>query len=131
MAANGQSEVQMGTVLLYFKVVDFMLGENFTIKKKTYQFPHWPLLPAQKQYNFRSYTRHLTVSISFNAIKTRHTSNTTSSNTTVVENTYTLQPNKTLVKASRMPHLLGHDATGIVTLTTIQKPRKHFHHIVI
>ena len=31
------------------------------------------------------------------------------------ENIYTLQPDETLAKASRMPHLLGHDATGIVT----------------
>ena len=31
------------------------------------------------------------------------------------ENTYTLQPGKTLAIASRMPHLLDHDAKGIVT----------------
>ena len=31
------------------------------------------------------------------------------------ESTYTLQPRKTLAIASRMPHLLDHDATGIVT----------------
>ena len=31
------------------------------------------------------------------------------------ENTYTLQPGETLAIASRMPHLLHHDATGIVT----------------
>ena len=31
------------------------------------------------------------------------------------ENTYTLQPGETLAIASRMPHLLDHDATGIVT----------------
>ena len=33
----------------------------------------------------------------------------------VAENTYTLQPGKTLAIASRLPHLLDHDATGIVT----------------
>ena len=31
------------------------------------------------------------------------------------EDTYTLQPGETLAIASRMPHLLDHDATGIVT----------------
>ena len=31
------------------------------------------------------------------------------------ENTYTLQPGETLAIASRMPHLMDHDATGIVT----------------
>ena len=31
------------------------------------------------------------------------------------KNTYTLQPGETLAIASRMPHLLDHDATGIVT----------------
>ena len=31
------------------------------------------------------------------------------------ENTYTLQPGEILAKASRMPHLLDHDATGIVS----------------
>ena len=30
------------------------------------------------------------------------------------EHTYTLQPRETLAIASRMPHLLNHDATGIV-----------------
>ena len=33
------------------------------------------------------------------------------------ENTYTLQPGEPLAIASRMPHLLDHDATGIVTLS--------------
>ena len=31
------------------------------------------------------------------------------------ENTYTLQSGETISIAGRMPHLLGHDATGIVT----------------
>ena len=31
------------------------------------------------------------------------------------ENTFTLQPGKTLAIASKMPHLMDHDATGIVT----------------
>ena len=31
------------------------------------------------------------------------------------ENTYTLQPGKTLALAGRMPHLMDHDATGRVT----------------
>ena len=34
------------------------------------------------------------------------------------ESTYALQPGETLVKASRMPHLLDHNATGIVTPST-------------
>ena len=34
------------------------------------------------------------------------------------ESTYTLQPRQTLSIASRMPHLLDHDATGIVTPST-------------
>ena len=34
------------------------------------------------------------------------------------ESTYSLQPGETLVKASRMPHLLDHNATGIVTPST-------------
>ena len=35
--------------------------------------------------------------------------------TLFAENTYTLQPGETLAIASRMPHLLDNDATGIVT----------------
>ena len=31
------------------------------------------------------------------------------------KNTYTLQPGETLATASKMPHLMDHDATGIVT----------------
>ena len=31
------------------------------------------------------------------------------------ENTYTLRPGETLDVASKMPHLMNHDATGIVT----------------
>ena len=31
------------------------------------------------------------------------------------ENTYTLQPGETLAIASKMPHLMDHDATGILT----------------
>ena len=34
------------------------------------------------------------------------------------ENTYTLQPGETLAIASRMPYLLDHDSTGIVTPST-------------
>ena len=33
----------------------------------------------------------------------------------LAENTYTLQPGETLAIASRMPHLMDHDATGVVT----------------
>ena len=31
------------------------------------------------------------------------------------ENTYTLRPGETLAVASKMPHLMDHDTTGIVT----------------
>ena len=40
----------------------------------------------------------------------------------LAENTYTLQPGETLAIASRMPHLVDHDATGVVT------PSPHFEH---
>ena len=51
-------------------------------------------------------------------LKPEHNLPTRQSTPLLAEATYTLQPGETMLIASRMPHLIDHDATGIVTPST-------------
>ena len=51
-------------------------------------------------------------------LKPKHNLPTRQSTPLLAEATYTLQPGETMLIASRMPHLIDHDATGIVTPST-------------
>ena len=115
LVANGQLEVPIGTVLLEFEVADFMLKENFIIMKNlpnpliglcflrrnnaifdvTQGFLTFPYLSMQLKPDTQTAIRQATPLFA--------------------ESTYTLQPGETLAIASKMPHLMDHDATGIVT----------------
>ena len=48
-------------------------------------------------------------------LKPEHNLSTRQLTPLLAEATYTLQPSETMLIASRMPHLIDHDATGIVT----------------
>ena len=133
MVANGQLEVPIGTVLLEFEVADFMLRENFIIMKN---LPN-PLIGLcflrRKNAVFDVTQGILTFPYLSMQLKPDTQVIMRQATPLFAENTYTLQPGETLAIASRMPHLLDHDATGIVaftTFTTIRKPRQHFRHIV-
>ena len=64
---------------------------------------------------FRHPTRSFDFSTLINATKTRSQSSIRQSTQLLTEATYTLQPGETVLIASRMPHPVDHDATGIVT----------------
>ena len=96
MVANGQLERPIGTVLLQFEVADFQFQENFIVMKV---LPNplitFPYLSMQ--------------------LRQEHTPNTRAATPLLTETTYTLQPGETLAISSKMPHLIDHNATGIVT----------------
>ena len=51
-------------------------------------------------------------------LKPEHNLPTRQSTPLLAEATYTLEPGKTMLFASKIPHLIDHDATGIVTTST-------------
>ena len=115
MVANGQLEVPIGTVLLEFEVADFMLREIFIIMKN---LPN-PLIGLcflrRNNAVFDVTQGILTFPYLSMQLKPDMQVPLRQATPLFAENTYTLQPGETLAIASRMPHLLDHDATGIVT----------------
>ena len=115
MVANGQLEVPIGTVLLEFEVADFMLRGNFIIMKN---LPN-PLIGLcflrRNNAVFDVTQGILTFPYLSMQLKPDMQLPLRQATPLFAENTYTLQPGETLAIASRMLHLLDHDATGIVT----------------
>ena len=115
MVANGQLEVPIGTVLLEFEVADFMLKENFIIMKN---LPN-PLIGLcflrRNNANFDVNQGILTFPYLSMQLKPDTQTAIRQATPLFAENTYTLQPGETLAIASKMPHLMDHNATGIVT----------------
>ena len=116
--ANGQLETPIGTVCLTFEVADFMFKKNFIIMKV---LPN-PLIGLcfLKRNNAIFDIRQgvLTFPHLSMQLKPEHNLPTRQSTPLLAEATYTLQPAETMLIASTMPHLIDHDATGIVTPST-------------
>ena len=115
MVANGQLEVPIDTVLLEFEVADFMLCKNFIIMKNLPN-PRIGLCFLRRNNAVFDVTQGI-LTFPYLSMQLKPDTQTTMRQATPLfaENTYTLQPGETLAIASRMPHLLDHDATGIVT----------------
>ena len=114
MVANGQSEVPISTVLLEFKVADFMLRELFIIMN----LPNPLIGPYFLRRNNAIF--HVTQGIlifPYLSMQLKPDTEVTLRQTILLfaEHNYTLQPGETLAIADRLPHLLDHDATRLVT----------------
>ena len=115
MVANGQLEVPIGTVLLEFEVADFMLKENFIIMK-TLPNPLIGLCFLRRHNAIFDVTQGI-LTFPYLSMQLKPDTQTAIRQATPLfaENTYTLRPGETLAIASKMPHLMDHNATGIVT----------------
>ena len=115
MVANGQLERPIGTVLLEFEVADFQFQENFIVMK-TLPNPLIGLFFLQR-HNALFDIRQGIITFPYLSMQLRpeHTTNTRTATPLLTETTYTLQPGETLAISSKMPHLIDHNATGIVT----------------
>ena len=115
MVANGQLEVPIGIVPLEFEVADFMLLENSIIMKNLSN----PLIGLcfLRRNNAVFVVTHGMLTFPYLPMQLKPDTQIIPGQATPLcaENTYTLQPGETLAIASRMPHLLDHDATGNVT----------------
>ena len=123
MVANGQLEVPIGTVLVEFEVADFMLNQNFIIMKNLPN-PLIGLCFLRRCLIFDVNQGILT--FPYLSMQLNPDTQTAMRQATPLfaENTYTLQPGETLGIASKMPpHLMDHDATGI--LTPSQQRKNH------
>ena len=118
MVANGQLETPIGTVFLTFEVADLMFKENFIVKKVLPN--HLIGLCFLKRNNAIFDIRQgiLTFPRLSMQLKPEHNLPTRQSTPLLAEATYTLQPGETMLIASKIPHLIDHDATGIVTPST-------------
>ena len=116
MVANGQLEVPIGTVLLEFEEADFMLRENFIIIMKNLPNPLIGLCFLRRNNAVFDVTQGI-LTFPYLSMQLKPDMQVPFDQATPLfaENTYTLQPGETLAIASRMPHLLDHDATGIIT----------------
>ena len=115
MVAIVQLEVPIGTVLLELGVADFMLKENFIIMKNLPN-PLIGLCFLRKNNAIFDVTQGI-LTFPYLSMQLKPDTQTSIRQATplLAENTYTLQSGETLAIASRMPHLMDHDATGIVT----------------
>ena len=115
MVANGQLEVPIGTVLHEFEVADFMLKENFIIMKNLPN-PLIGLCFLRRNHAIFDVTQGI-LTFHYLSMQLKPDTQTSIRQATPLfaENTCTLQPGETLAIASRMPQLMDHDATGIVT----------------
>ena len=115
MVANGQLERPIGTVLLQFEVADFQFQENFIVMKV---LPN-PLIGLcfLQRHNAMFDIRQGIITFPYLSMQLRpeHTINTRTATPLLTETSYTLQPGETLAISSKMPHLIDHNATGIVT----------------
>ena len=114
MVANGQLEIPIGTVLHEFEVADFMLKENFVIMKNLPN-PLIGLCILRRNNAIFDVTQGI-LTFPYISVQLKHDTQTSIQQAIPLfaENTYTLQPDETLTIASRIPHLMDHDATGIV-----------------
>ena len=115
MVGNGQLERPIGTVLLEFEVADFQFQESFIVMK-TLPSPLIGLCFPQR-HNALFDIRQGIITFPYLSMQLRpeHTTNTRTATPLLTETTYTLQPGETLAISSKMPHLIDHNATGIVT----------------
>ena len=115
MVANGQLEVPIGTVLLEFEVADFMLKENFIIMKNLPN-PLIGLCFLRRNNAIFDVTQGI-LTFPYLSMQLKPDTQTSIRPATPLfaENNYTLRPGETLAIASKMPHLMDHDATGIIT----------------
>ena len=115
MVANGQLEVPIGTVLLEFEVTDFMLRENIIIMKNLPN-PLIGLCFLRRNNAIFDVTQGI-LTFPYLSMQLKPDTQITMRQATplLAENTYTLRHGETLAIASRMPHLMDHDATGVVT----------------
>ena len=115
MVANGQLEVPIGTVLLEFEVADFMLKKNFIILKNLPN-PLIGLCFLRRNNAIFDVTQGI-LTFPYLSMQLKPDTQTSIRQATPLfaENTYTLQPGENLAIASKMPHLMDHDATAIVT----------------
>ena len=115
MVAHGQLEVPIATVLLEFEVADFMLKETFTIMKNLPNTLIGLCFLRRNNAIFDVTQGILTFPYLSMQLKPETQTSIRQATPLFAENTYTLQPGGTLAIASRMPHLMDDDATGIVT----------------
>ena len=112
--ANGQLEVPISTVLLEFEVADFMLKENLIIMKHLSN-PLIGLCYLRRNNAIFDVTQGILIFPYFSMqLKPEPQVAIRQATPLFAEITYILQPGETLAIASRMPHLLDHDATGKV-----------------
>ena len=115
MVANGQLERPIGTVLVQFEVADFQFQENFIVMKV---LPN-PLIGLcfLQRHNAMFDIRQGIIIFPYLSMQLRpdHTTNTRTTTPLLTETSYTLQPGETLAISSKIPHLIDHNATGIVT----------------
>ena len=115
MVANGQLETPNGTACLTFEVADFMFKENFIVMKV---LPN-PLIGLcflkRNSANFDIRQGVLAFPHFSMQLKPEHNVKTHQSTPLLAEATYTVQPGEMMLVASRMPKLIDHDATVIVT----------------
>ena len=118
MVANGQLEVPIGTVVLEFEVADFMLRENFIIMKNLRK----PLtgLCFLRRNNAIFDVTHGILTFPYLSMQLKLDTQIAIRQATPLfaESTFTMPPGETLAIASRIQHLLDHDATRIVTPST-------------
>ena len=115
MVANGQLERPIGTVLLEFEVADFQFQENFIVMN-TLPNPLIGLCFLQRHnalFDIRQGIK--TFPYLSMQLRPEHTTNTRVATPLLTEPIYTIQPGETLAISSKMPHLIDHNATGIVT----------------
>ena len=115
MVADSQLERPIGTVLLEFEVADFQFQENFIVMK-TLPNPLIGLCFLQR-HNALFDVRQEIITFPYLSMQLRpeHTTNIRAATPLMTETTYTLQPGETLAISSKLPHLMDHNATGIVT----------------
>ena len=105
----------MGTVLLEFEIADFQFQKNFIVMKI---LPNPPIsLCFLQRHNALFDVRQGIITLPYLSMQLRpeHTTNTRTATPLLTETTYTLQPGEILALSNKMPHLIHHNATGIVT----------------
>ena len=116
MAANGQLETPIGTVCLTFEVADFMFKENFIVMKV---LPN-PLigLCLLKRNNAIFDIRQGILTFPRLSMQLKPEYNLPTRQSTRKHHTHCNRVKPCSSQASKMPHLIDHDATGIVTPST-------------
>ena len=122
MVTNGQLEVPIGTVFLELEVADFMFKENLIIMINLSNALIGLCFLRRNDAIFDVTQVILTISYFSMQLKPDTQAVKRQATTILAETTYTLQPGETRAIASKMPHLMDHDATGII------HPSQQFEH---